>query len=365
MKSKLASAPANHPEIKINWKKYTLQFKHPVGTSRGTLINRDIWFIILTDKKGTMGIGECAPLQGISIDNLAAIENKLEQIRRNPVPFLLEPEKHLSGFPALFFALETALLDLDQGGKRILFASDFTAGAASIPINGLIWMGDYDFLSKQVEQKLSDGWQCLKIKIGGLDFNRELELLRHIRTGFNAEQLELRVDANGAFTADEAMGKLDKLASFNLHSIEQPIKPEQTKALKALCRDSPVPVALDEELVGKRDKRSLEKFFDEVSPAYIVLKPSLLGGFKQCGQLIKLAEDRNIGFWITSSLESNIGLNALAQWTYTLDCPGFQGLGTGRLFKNNIPSPLTVYKGSIRMATDRPWNINSFNLVNF
>ena len=268
-------------------------------------------------------------------------------------------ESEFEGFPAVKFGYETALKGLDSNSPVLLFPSDFTNGKIGIPINGLIWMGTKEFMLQQVAQKIDAGFTCLKLKIGAIDFESELEILSSIRELYSAEKLEIRVDANGAFTPENAKRKLEILASFNLHSIEQPIQPGQTEEMQKLCAETPLPIALDEELIGIANRSEKIKLLEQIQPQYIILKPTLLGGIKASEEWISLAKERNIGWWITSALESNIGLNAIAQWTATLDTKNFQGLGTGGLFTNNIESPLYVSEGFLWHEPKGIWNLEA------
>jgi len=346
-------------KMKAFWTKRTLNFKQPAGTSRGVMKYRDVWVITLS-QDGITGIGECAPLPGLSLDNITQIENKLDEVCENPELFLYSLTK-LKKFPSIRFGLEISLLDLKNGGGQIYFQSLFTTRQSPISINGLIWMGDLESMMKQVEQKLAEGWKCIKLKIGALDFEKELEILKSIRNRFGVNDLELRVDANGAFNENDVKEKLEQLAQFGLHSIEQPIQPGQWNLMSELCKMSLIPIALDEELIPLVEAKGRIEMLDKVKPQYIVPKPSMLGGFTESEKWIKLAKSRNIGWWITSALESNIGLNAIAQWTAKMEPNGFQGLGTGQLFTNNIPSPLKVKSGKLAIDKTPIWEeVNQF-----
>ncbi|MGQ8337197.1 o-succinylbenzoate synthase [Sunxiuqinia sp. A32] len=323
-----------------HFKKHELQFKQPAGTSRGVYHSRTVWYLFLEDN-GITGIGECAPLPGLSKEKPEEVEAVLKEISNDPQRFV-DDLSLLQDIPSVKFGLETALLDLRNGGKQIIFPSDFTNGQAGIPINGLIWMGDEDFMVKQIQEKLNAEYSCIKLKIGAIDFEKELELLRIVRSACCEKSLTLRVDANGAFQPAEAMEKLNALAKFDIHSIEQPIKTGQWEEMGKLCDETPIPIALDEELIGINKRDEKEKLLDTIRPQFLVLKPSLHGGIAGCDEWIELANDRSIGWWITSYLESNIGLNAIAQWTYTKQSKMHQGLGTGQLFTNNINSPLEI-----------------------
>ena len=322
------------------YNKYELIFKRPAGTSRGVYKTRSVWYLVL-EEDGKAGIGECAPLPNLSKETPDQVEQTLQQICADPVRYIQHPDR-LIDIPSVRFGLETAWLDLQQGGNRKLFPSDFTRGKAGIPFNGLIWMGEMDDMQAQISEKLAAGSHCIKLKIGAIDFDQELELLQGIRKQFDPESMILRVDANGAFEPKEAIAKLTRLAEFQIHSIEQPIAAGQWAKMNKLCRESPVPIALDEELIGINHRHEKETLLDTIKPQYIILKPSLHGGFAGCDEWIELAEERSIGWWITSYLESNIGLNAIAQWTFTKNVTVHQGLGTGQLFTNNITSPLRI-----------------------
>jgi len=323
--------------LQAHWKKYRLKFRHPAGTSRGTLHHRDLWFLFLT-RNGVTGIGECAPLPGLGIDNISEIETRLEQLCARP-DWHINNLKSLTHFPSLRFALEMAQLDLEHGGKGRYFpVRDKTA----LDINGLIWMGEPNFMRAQIDEKLSASWRCIKIKIGSLDFARELELLQQIRRQRGPDELELRLDANGAFTRENVRQRLQQLAEFCPHSIEQPVAAGQWDLMAEICRNSPIPIALDEELLPLVSPEKQAEMLNRVAPQYLVLKPGLLGGFAASRRWIELAEARGIGWWVTSALESNVGLDAIYQWTQSLSPEGFQGLGTGQLFHNNLPSPLSM-----------------------
>ncbi|VAV83906.1 O-succinylbenzoate synthase, partial [hydrothermal vent metagenome] len=261
-------------------------------------------------------------------------------------------------FPAIQFGLEMAFLSLKSQDKFTLFPSKFTEGKDTIPINGLVWMGDKQFMAQQIKEKIENGFRCIKMKIGSIDFKTEVELLRSIRQEFSVNDIELRVDANGAFSPNEALEKLKTLSEFDLHSIEQPIKQGQFEAMASLCEQTPLPIALDEELIGVFDITKKEELLHNINPQYIILKPSLIGGFKGSNEWIKSAEQQNIKWWITSALESNVGLNAIAQWTYTLGNKMPQGLGTGSLFTNNFLSPLIVENGTLRHEQNQQWDFN-------
>ena len=339
--------------LHASYKKHTLIFKRPGGTSRGVLSTKDSWFIKVWygEDSDIVGIGECSIINGLSPDPMEQFEEELSEIVLNINNHL---KIDLTAFPSISFGLETALLDLANGGKRILYPSPFTNGDSSIPINGLIWMGAFDFMRQQIIEKLEAGFDCIKLKIGAIDFKQELQLLKMIRKDFSENELELRVDANGAFKSDEALEKLKRLSDYRIHSIEQPIRQNQWHKMAELCEQSPIDIALDEELIGL-DDAMIPEMLDAVQPQYIILKPSLVGGFKRSEYFISEAEKRNIGWWVTSALESNIGLNAIAQWTATLNNTMPQGLGTGQLFTNNIDSPLEIINANLKYNPKAPW----------
>ncbi len=335
--------------IIATYKKHTLIFKRPAGTSRGTLTTKDIWLISVFDDNNPeiKGIGECSPLKGLSIDDMSGYEAKLNEVCKSINDFSKSFHSSLIDFPSIRFGLEMALVNLKTGEKQLYFPSKFTGGEDSIEINGLVWMGSFDFMKQQIIEKINAGFSCIKLKIGAIDFDKEIELLRIIRKEFSAGDIEIRVDANGAFSPETALEKLKILSEYNLHSIEQPIKQGQWDKMAKLCEKTPLPIALDEELIGINDKVIKRKMLQTVKPQFIILKPSLTGGFKASEEWIELAENNGTGWWITSALESNIGLNALAQWTYTFGNKIPQGLGTGQLFTNNFKSSLFIKKGHL------------------
>ena len=334
--------------LKVNLSERVLHFKQPAGTSRGTYTTRRSWFITLTDENGRQGIGECAPLPNLSCDDIPNYAEKLSTFCESFVSEAnLTPHSTLhtpQDYPSMLFGLETALLNL-QAGSTMLFDTPFGRGEEGIPINGLVWMGTFEEMRERIEQKLAQGFHCVKLKIGAIDFNQELELLKKIRSRYSRSEIELRVDANGAFSPDDALQKLEQLSLYDIHSIEQPIRQGQWGDMAFLCRESPIPIALDEELIGVNDSYTKAQLLDIIKPAYIILKPSLHGGMAGTKEWIDLANDRHIGSWITSALESNVGLNAIAHLTAYLYGPHIQrpqGLGTGQLFTDNIPMPLEI-----------------------
>lgn len=341
--------------MKAHYKKYILDFKRPSGTSRGVLRQKETWFIIL-EENGITGIGECGIFRGLSVDDVPEYQGKLSWTVDNIHLGLEELLVELIEFPSIQFGLEQAFLSFKAKDTFTLFPSNFTKEEESIPINGLIWMGSESYMIEQIEEKLKLGFTCIKLKIGAIDFDTELSLLAAIRKKYTKEQIELRVDANGAFEVDSAMEKLNRLAAYDIHCIEQPIKQGNYNAMQHLCKNTPLPIALDEELIGVFSVTKKEELLQTINPQYIILKPSLVGGFKGSMEWITLAEKYNIGWWVTSALESNIGLNAIAQWTFTLKSKLPQGLGTGELFTNNFDCPLRVKDGELHYDKQGIWN---------
>ena len=325
-----------------------LHFKQPAGTSRGSYTTRDVWYLHLTSDKypDRVGIGECAPLPKLSCDDMQGYESVLAHICNEVTEQGGFSVESLRDYPSILFGLETAFRHLERGCFE-LWDTPYSRGEVGIPINGLIWMGDYKKMLEQIEAKMAVGFRCIKLKIGAINFEEELALLRFIRSHFSAKEVELRVDANGAFAPADAMEKLKRLAELDLHSIEQPIRAGQWEDMARLTAETPLPIALDEELIGINIPERKQCLLDSVHPQYIILKPSLHGGMAGGNEWIREAEKRNIGWWITSALESNIGLNAIAHWCATFNNPLPQGLGTGALFTNNVDMPLEVRKDSL------------------
>ena len=343
--------------MKASFFPYRLEFKQASGTSRGILKSKETWFIKIEDEHAT-GFGECGMFRGLSCDDRPDFESKLKWVCHHIDLGLEQLLIELIDFPSIQFGLEMAFLDLLSDSSNVLFPSKFTSGKASIPINGLIWMGDEQFMKSQIRSKIDAGFICLKIKIGAIDFDAELSLIKAIRKEYDVETIELRVDANGAFSPLEAMEKLKRLSDFNLHSIEQPIRQGQHDAMAKLCAHAPLPIALDEELIGIHDVTKRSLLLQTINPQYIILKPTLVGGFSGSQSWIDLAEKLSVDWWITSALESNIGLNAIAQWTYQLNVNRPQGLGTGALYTNNIEAPLKIDNGRLIYAPSVKWTIN-------
>lgn len=320
-----------------------LHFKKPAGTSRGVYTQRKSWFIHLssTESPERIGIGECAPLPNLSCDDVPEYEEVLSNACQRFMETSSIDIEGLRNYPSILFGLETALRQY-QANSTALWDTPFSRSEVGIPINGLIWMGSYKEMIEQVEAKIKAGFRCIKLKIGAIDFEEELNILRIIRQHFTAKEIELRVDANGAFSPFDAMDKLKHLAELDLHSIEQPIRAGQWEEMARLISSTPLPIALDEELIGCNQPEKKAELLTAIQPQYIILKPSLHGGIQGGEEWIKEAEKRQIGWWITSALESNIGLNAIAQWCATFKNPLPQGLGTGALFTDNIDMPLEI-----------------------
>ncbi len=359
--------------LKADYLKHTLHFRFEAGTSRGTLTEKTSYVIRLcdTDDPTVIGYGECGPLAGLSYDDRPDFESQLQdycqqftdldlQLFSWNIPIILnqliEPT-----FPSILFGFETAMHDFLSGGQRLLIPSDFTNGTRNLPINGLIWMGSESFMRQQIDEKLAAGYTTIKLKIGAIDFEQECDLLAMIRSQYTAEQITLRVDANGAFSPNEAMPKLERLATYQLHSIEQPIRAGQPDLMADLCRNTPVPIALDEELIGHMEYMDKFRLLRKIQPQYIILKPTLLGGMQHCDEWIELASRLNIDWWITSALESNIGLNAIAQYTAQFRNLAPQGLGTGQLYHNNIDSPLTIVDGTLHYNPAQRWDFSTLS----
>lgn len=343
--------------MKASYHKYQLHFKKPSGTSRGVLTEKETWFIVL-EKDGKIGIGECGILRGLSCDDRPDYEEKLAWTCAHIHLGEKQLWEALLEFPSIQFGVEMAFQSLVSETPFLLFPSAFTNGIKSIAINGLIWMGEAVEMKQQIDEKLAAGFRCIKLKIGAIDFEKELELLRFVRQNFTPEQVEIRVDANGAFSLDTALDKLNQLSEFKLHSIEQPIAKNNTDSMSYLCKNTPFPIALDEELIGVFSLKEKEALVLKIKPQYIILKPSFIGGFRGTKEWILLAEKYQIGWWITSALESNIGLNAIAQWTFLQQNSIPQGLGTGALYTNNFDCPLVVSQGQLWYKKELDWKFN-------
>ena len=348
----------NIPQVKIRIEPRTFHFKSPAGTSRGVYTTRKSWLLYATSPlyPDRCGVGECAPLPQLSCDDIPEYEKTLRALcdmveQQGGIDYgILRP------YPSILFGLETALLHLSKG-STLLFDTPFAKGEAPIPVNGLVWMGRHDEMLARMEEKIAQGFRCIKLKIGAINFEEELDLVKRLRDRFGIRELQLRVDANGAFTTDEVLYKLELLAQYGIHSIEQPIKPKQWGMMAMLCRESPLPIALDEELIGVNLPDMKRQVLNIIKPAYIVLKPSLHGGMQGVSDWIETARDMGIGSWITSALESNVGLNAIAQLTahlYGQRITQAQGLGTGLLYTDNTPwqgHEMTIKEGEAWMRT--------------
>ncbi|MDE7144637.1 MAG: o-succinylbenzoate synthase [Duncaniella sp.] len=336
--------------------KYTLDFRFTAITSRDRMNRKETFYIKVFDAAApeVFGIGECALFRGLSCDDRPDYEQKLEAVCSDIDRYAADYSL-LADYPSIRTGLETAIHDLRNGGRRIVFPSTWTSGRDSIVINGLVWMGDRELMAERIHAKIKDGFHCVKLKIGGINFNDEIDLLRLIRN--ICPDIQLRVDANGAFTPDNALERLNRLAEYKIHSIEQPIRQGQWEAMAELCRQTPIPIGLDEELIGLNSPAVKAEMLDTIRPQYIILKPTLCGGFSGSDEWIRLASERNIGWWATSALESNIGLNAISQWVATYQPTMPQGLGTGQLYHNNIPSPLKLTGEYLSYDPHAKWNI--------
>jgi O-succinylbenzoate synthase len=355
--------------MEIRWHKHRLDFTFEAGTSRGVLTYKDTWYLIGTDKDLTF-YGECGPLRGLSIDDRPDFESKLDLLCAhlnsrsiaawNTEGFIesLIPELNLYEFPSIIMGLETLHADYIHNGRKEIFKSNFYKYGTPILINGLIWMNQPDHMYQQAIQKIQLGHTCIKLKVGAIDFEKECQVLEKIREEYSESEVMLRLDANGAFGEKDVWEKLERLSEYDIHSIEQPVRQGQSELMRQLCKDSPIEVALDEELIGAYTTRQKETLLEELNPPFIILKPTLLGGFASTAEWIEMAEYRGIEWWITSALESNIGLNAICQFTSMYPLYLAQGLGTGSLYHNNIPSPLNVYSGMIHYDRTEEWDMS-------
>lgn len=341
---------------------HPLLFVRPAGTSRGYLEKKPCFFIRLSTEDGKSGLGEVSFVPGLSVEKEDELEIRVDHICKLISRGEMKPGQHLPALPGVQFALECALQDLENEGKQLLFPSEFTQGLKGIPTNGLIWMGTREFMISQIREKIQLGFRVLKLKVGSLDFDDELEVLRWIRSEFGKADLEIRLDANGAWSASEALEKMKLLGRLRIHSIEQPIAPGRHEEMAELCSRGGIPVALDEELIAVWNRQERIKLLDQIRPAYIILKPGLLGGFTETTHWIDLARFRRIGWWITSALESNVGLNAIAQWTWNQGVERPQGLGTGALYTNNIHSPLDMRGEELWYRPDFSWDLKKAGL---
>ncbi|KAA5537654.1 o-succinylbenzoate synthase [Paenimyroides baculatum] len=344
--------------MKATFKKYILNFKQASGTSRGIMNTKETYFLIIEDN-GKIGIGECGLFRGLSYDNRLDYSDKLQWVCDHVDLGVDVLWNELREWPSIQFGLEQAFLSLQSNNPFVLFPSRFTECTKAIPINGLAWMGSPEFMKQQITDKISNGFNCIKIKIGAIDFEEELNLIASIRNDFSPEMIEIRVDANGGFNYSDALNKINQLSEYKIHSIEQPVKQNQYDSMAELCKSTSIPIALDEELIGVVNIQDKENLLLKIKPQYIILKPSLVGGFKGSQEWIDIAEKLGIGWWVTSALESNIGLNAIAQWTFTLENNMPQGLGTGGLFTNNFETNLYVKNGHLWFSDQIEINLES------
>lgn len=336
--------------------KHSMQFIVPAGTSRGVMTERPGLFLVF-EQEGRVAHGECGPLAGLSVESYDELIFAADAFKRAyDFERFEDAETQLLAVASLRFAFEMAYLDAVSAVPKQLFDTSFSRGDTSIQINGLIWMGNADYMKKQISEKLDDGFKCLKLKVGSNDFAEECSILQDIRTHFSPEVLEIRLDANGAFSPETASEKLKRLSDFHIHSIEQPVQPSQIEHLSILSKEANVAVALDESLIGVAQENRLT-LLKTIQPQYIILKPTLLGGFQDCDDWIEKAESEGINWWATSALESNIGLSAIAQWTSTKNTSMPQGLGTGKIYSNNFASPLFLVGERLRYVPANAWEI--------
>ena len=345
--------------MRLEFAPYLLNFKEPGGTSRGVLTEKPTFLIKVYDEKDPshFGIGEAAVFPGLSPEADGNYVWKLTELLANVA---IGKETDLSRHSSIQFGFEQAIYDFSNGCQGIYFPSEFTEGNKFIEINGLIWMGDFDQMLERIQIKIKDGFKCIKLKIGAIDWHKELEMIKFIRSNYNENGLMIRVDANGGFAFDDCLKKLEALADLGVHSIEQPIKAGNPEKMSYLCQHSPLPIALDEELIGKGNIEEKIETLEKIKPQYIILKPALCGGFSGAGEWIEEAEKRGIGWWVTSALESNVGLNAIAQFTAMINAHGPQGLGTGNLFTNNFESPVFIEKDQLGFNPKKKFDYSQF-----
>lgn len=346
--------------MRFSFAPYLLHFKEPGGTSRGVMTEKPTFLVKVYDESDPshFGIGEAAVFPGLSPEADGNYVWKLTEVLANVA---IGKATDLSHHSSIQFGLEQALLDYSNGCRGIYFPGTFISGHTTIEINGLVWMGKFEEMIERINLKISQGFKCIKLKIGAIDWGKEIEMIRYIRTRFSPEELMIRVDANGAFTEKEAMSCLRMMAEEGIHSIEQPVAAGNYSLMAKLCRESPIPIALDEELIGKNSEEEKRRLLDEIKPQYIILKPALCGGFSGASEWISLATERNIGWWVTSALESNVGLNAIAQWTSSIGAVGPQGLGTGGVFTDNFETPLSLEGDRLRYSPDKELDYSQFD----
>ncbi len=345
--------------MKSYFQKRILQFINPAGTSRGILFEKPTWYIYLYDENapGNKGIGEVSFIPGLSKDDPLKIEDKLTEICTQINKGNFNFDESISEFPGINFGIETAIRDFNSNGEKQIFPSQFTEGKMGIRTNGLVWMGTFDEMSDRISRKLAAGFKCIKIKIGAINITQEIALLTNLRRRFSIDELEIRVDANGAFKANEVMPILYSLKDLGVHSIEQPIFPNQTSKMAGVCKKSPIPIALDEELIGIQAYQNKRNLVEKIKPQYLVLKPGLLGGFKETMDWINIADEFDINWWVTSALESNLGLNAIAQWVATFNNQICHGLGLGNLYQHNVDAPLNLIGEKLFYNPDKEWSL--------
>lgn len=343
--------------LRATWKEITLTPKFELGTSKGPITSRTAWYLIAwhSERPEVKGIGEAALFPGHSKEFPADVRTKLLELCADTADWSQRVNGDLKDVPSVRFAVEQCLKDLGVSGSKVLFPSNFTLGKQSIPINGLVWMGDKSTMKERIRERINAGFTTVKMKIGAIGIEDELALLKCVRGEFSSKDIILRVDANGAFDARTAPEVLKRLAELDIESIEQPVPPGLYEVMEELCASSPLPIALDEDLIGMNTRDTKADLLDSVKPQRIVVKPSLVGGWMAAEEWIALAKARGIEWWITSALESSIGLNAIAQWTATLDLRGAQGLGTGGVYSDNIPSPLEAIEGALYYRPEREW----------
>lgn len=346
--------------MRLEFAPYLLQFKEPAGTSRGILTEKPTFLLKVYDEKDPtkFGIGEAAVFPGLSPEADGNYVWKLTELLAN---IAIGRETDLSFHSSIQFGLEQAILDFSNSCKGIYYPSEFTQGNKTIEINGLVWMGEFEKMLKRIEAKIIEGFHCIKLKIGAIDWANELQMIKGIRERFNENELMIRVDANGGFKYEDTLKKLGQLAELAVHSIEQPIKAGHPELMAKLCRETPIPIALDEELIGKGSLENRIQTLENIKPQYVILKPALCGGFSGSSEWIEEAEKRGIGWWITSALESNIGLNAIAQFTASIAAKGPQGLGTGSLFTNNFETPLYLEKDRLLYCKSKSFDYSQFD----
>lgn len=349
--------------LRARWIERHLEPHFTLGTSKGAITTRTVWYLIAWhhDRPEVRGIGEAALFPGHSKEFPADVKTKLLELCMDTSNWERRLTDDLVDVPSVRFAVEQCLRDLEAGGTKTLFPSEFTLGRQAIPINGLVWMGDKATMKQRIREQIDGGYSTVKMKIGAIGIDDELELLKAVRTQYRASDLILRVDANGAFSAQQAPDILKRLADLHVHSIEQPVAPGMYEVMAELCAHTPIPIALDEDLIGLNTHDAKVDLLDNLKPQYIVIKPSLVGGWSATQEWIDLAKARNIGWWITSALESSIGLNAIAQYTATLNVTMAQGLGTGKVYANNIPSPLLAEKGFLRYRPEEDWDLTDLH----